>query len=214
MRVIRLKSNDSYFIERAVNHLRKILKPGDIVLTGPIPNNILSKYLHITLIVSNKILRGITHSCIYLGDDKILDIDYKIMRPGNAVEALTLKEFISGKIDYFGGLSLYVVKPKQYSRLQRRMVIQESREKFISTKRKLTHTLRGSLVVGFRYIFFRKSLYKEDLTFQDDWTCGHMVAYILKRANVDIGKRATYTFVPPMFTHNKHFIVDSKIIMK
>lgn len=208
-----IKVDEVGAVERAVQSLKNILKPGDIILSGPIPKNFLSKYFHIILIVSRRILKGVTHSCLYLGNDKILDIDYKILRAGKYVEEVTLTEFVKGKLDYFGGLMIYVVKPKHYSKIQRRMAIHESKIHFIRQNKQLSHTLWGSLVVGFRYVFQRHSRFKEDLSFRNDWTCGHMVAYIMKKSKVNIGKRASYTFVPPMFLFNKHFRTKSKIVM-
>jgi hypothetical protein len=210
---IYIKAHEKDAVERAVHSLKNVLKPGDIILSGPIPKNILSKYFHITLILARRILKGVTHSCLYLGDDKILDIDYKILRSGQQIEEVTLTEFVKGKLDYFGGVLIYVVKPKHYSKIQRNMAIQESRMNFIRKSEQLSHTLWGSLVVGFRYVFQRRSRFKEDMSFRNDWTCGHMVAYIMKKSNVNIGTRASYTFVPPMFLFNKHFMTKSKIVM-
>lgn len=214
MRTLRLRAGDKDSVEKAVKSLKRILKPGDVILTSPIRKNIMSRYFHITLMLTKRVLKSVTHSCIYLGNDMLLDIDYKIVRPGGSVEELTLRDFISGKLHYFGGVSIYVVSPKQYSIVQRRIAVQESREKFIANRKKLSLSIWESFLVGFRYVFYRKSRYKEDLSFRNDWTCGHMVAYILKSAKVDIGKRASYTFVPPMFLYSKNFQTKSKIVMK
>jgi hypothetical protein len=208
-----IKVADEHAIEKAVSSLNKVLTPGDIILSGPVSKNVLSRYFHVTLILARRILKGVTHSCLYLGDGKILDIDYKILRSGSHIEEVTLADFVRSKIDFFGGVMIYVVNPKHYSKIQRKMAIHESRIHFIKRSKQLSHTLWGSFVVGFRYVFFRKFKSKEDLSFRNDWTCGHMVAYIMKKSKVDIGKRASYTFVPPMFLFNKNFHTKSKIIM-
>lgn len=214
MRTVKFRTEDKDSIDKVVASLRKTLRPGDIILSGPSSNTIFTRYIHLTLILTKRIMRGITHSCMYLGDDKILDIDYKIIRSGTHVEETTLKQFVEDKLGFFGGVMIYVVTPKHYSRIQRRLAVAESRERFLTENKRLTHTLWGSVVVGWRYVFFRRSKYVEDLTFRKDWTCGHMVAYILKKSNVDIGKRASYTFVPPMFAYSKYFRIEKKIVLK
>ncbi|MGV8150918.1 MAG: hypothetical protein ACP5NV_04270 [Candidatus Woesearchaeota archaeon] len=214
MKVLTINTEDTRAVDKVVESLKETLKPGDIILTGPIPKNILTKYFHVTLIIANKMLKGLTHSCLYLGNDKILDIDYKILRSGTHIEELSIKTFVQGKLDYFGGVKIYVVKPARYSNIQRRIAIAQSRKLFIANNDKLTHTLWGSLVVGFRYMFQRKSKFKEDMSFRKAWTCGHMVAYLMKKSKVNIGQRATYTFVPPIFVHSKHFRTQKIILLK
>ena len=210
--IIRTESRDA--VDKAVDSLRRSLRPGDIILSGPIPKNVSTKYLNVVLMLTSRILKGITHSCMYVGDGKILDIDYKIIRSGTHIEELTLKQFVEGKIGMFGGVRIYAVKPRHYSRLQRRLAVTESRENFIAKSKELTHTLKGTAILGFRYVFRKNTHYKEDLSFRTDWTCSYMVAHILKKANVNIGKRASYTFVPSMFAYSRYFKVEKKIVLK
>ena len=214
MRTVTIRVRRKDAVDRAVRFLKRSLKKGDIILTGPVPRNILTRYFHITLKLTTRLLKGVTHSCLYLGNGKILDIDYKILRSGAHIEEVTLREFVQGKLSYFGGVRIYVVKPKHYSRYQRRLAVAESRKSFIAKNKELTHTLWGSIVVGFRYIFYRRFKYKEDLSFRKDWTCGHMVAYLMKKSNVDIGRRASYTFLPVNFLYSNYFKVERKIEIK
>jgi hypothetical protein len=41
-----------------------------------------------------------------------------------------------------------------------------------------------------------------------------MVAYLLKKSGTEIGKRATYTFVPPMFIKSKYFKIKRKVCIE
>jgi hypothetical protein len=214
MKKFTLKTDSDESLELASLSLRQQLKPGDIILSGPILKNLKTKFVDIALLVTRRVLRGITHSCVYIGDGKILDIDYKPLDRGNEIGSVTVEEFVKGKLDYYGGVKIYVVRPRKYTAKHRRLVVKESVENFLRNRSRLNHTYIGSLRLGFRYIFFRNKNYKEDMSFKKSWTCGEMVAYLMKNAGAKIGKRATYTFVPPMFLSNKHFKVKSRLVMK
>lgn len=206
-------STDEQSIEKVTARLQKVLKKGDIILSGAIPRNFSTRFVNVIIHVTLKVLRHVTHSCIYVGDGKILDIDYKILAQGTDIELVTIKEFVSRKISDFGGVTIYVVAPKNYTNKQRQMVVEESMNNFFKKRSKLTHTYMGSIQLGMRYVLFRNKKYREDLRFKNDWTCSTMVAYILKKCGVRIGKRASYTFVPPMFLFSKKFRTKSKIVM-
>jgi hypothetical protein len=216
MKLVVVKKDDKKAVDKAAKILAKKLHKGDIILTGPISENFFAKYLHVTLILSKRLLRGITHSCIYLGNNQVLDIEYKMIRSTNTTEKITLQKLIKLKTDEFGGVIVYVVSPTMYTAYQRKMVVEESKKSFLSG-RKISHTPMGSLILGWRYMFQRKGFYakhKEDLTFGTDWTCSHMVAHILKKKGVKIGNRASYTFVPPIFAASKHFRIKGKVMVK
>jgi len=209
---IRVETDES--LNMAVTSLRQGLKPGDIILTGPIPKNFKSRFLNIIARITIHVLRGITHSCIYLGNDQIMDIDHKIIRSGNELECVSIEEFIKRKIEHFGGVMIYVARPKKYNSIHRQKVVKESLETFLKNNDKITHTYVGSLKLGMRYIFFRNRYYKEDMSFKNAWTCSEMVAYILKKAGIKIGKRATYMFAPPTFVSSPYFKVKKKLVME
>ena len=198
-------------IDEAARHLLSELQPGDIILSGPIPTKIKAKYINVISIFVRNVFKGITHSCIYMGRGRIIDIDLHLTQRED-VEVLSLRQFLRNKIDSFGGVRVYVVTPKNYRKAQRRLAILESNN-FNRKKAYLRYTYIGSVLTAWRYIFRRRKIYKEDLSFRNNWTCGEMVAYILKRAGTPIGKKASYTFVPPMFVNKKYFHVKKKVCL-
>jgi len=213
MKSITLNGDDVKSIDMAAAELEKTLQRGDVILSGPIPKNFSTRFLNLIVHVSIKVLKRITHSCIYVGDGKVLDIDYKLLKQGTAVELISVHEFVRRKIENFGGVTIYVVAPKHYTDKQRERVVNESINHFFKRRARLTHSYFGSLHLGIRYIFFKNKKYRENLHFRNSWTCGEMVAYILKKGGVSIGNRASYTFVPPMFLFSKNFRAKSKVSM-
>jgi len=214
MKKITIRAGRESSISEAVYILKGVLKPGDIILTGPASKNSLIRFIDVTVLIVKHVLRGITHSCVYLGDERVLDIDYKPLDRSNEVEEKTLEGLIRSKIEFFGSIKIYVVSPKTYTRKQRKIVVQESMDRFIKNRKTLNHTYTGCLTLGMRYIFFRNKRYKEDMSFKKSWTCGEMVAYLLKKSGTEIGKRATYTFVPPMFIKSKYFKIKRKVCIE
>lgn len=215
MKSIFIKVNSKRAIERAVISLKKSLRKGDIILTGPIAKNFFFKYFNVIARFSKIVLRGITHSCMYLGKGYVFDIDHKFIRKGNDIEKITLKKLITNKINNFGGLTIYAVQPRDYKNKNRNLVVKEITSNFLKKSRHLAFSYFEAGKAAFRYFFQRSKFYKnEDLSFQKNWNCSHIVAHILKRANTPIGKRTSYTFVPCTFVFSRYFKVKSKVILK
>lgn len=213
MKVIVLKNNKKS-IEKATRILTRSLKKGDIILSGPIPKNTWTRFFNIILMITRKVLRGITHACLYLGNNKVLDIDQKITEKGNDIFRISIKGFIKRKISQFGGVMIYVVQPKKYKNKYRKLVVAEAIKNFFKKSKNLKHSYFESLKVGLRFLFKNPRKYKENLVYRKHWTCGHFVAYIFKKSGVDIGRRASYMFLPTTFAFSKHFKVKRKIILK
>ncbi len=206
---------DKKSIKKAYDLLNKSLKKGDIILTGPIPNNFFFKYFNFISMISRKVLRGITHSCLYLGNGYVFDIDHKIIRNGDDMEKITLKKLIQNKINHFGGVIIYVVQPKLYTLKNRNLVVKETVNNFLKKSKFIAFSYFESLKAGFRFFFERHKFYKkENLNFQKKWNCSHIVAHILKKSGTPIGKRVSYTFVPCTFVFSRHFKVKQKVILK
>src|SRR3989344_285745 len=200
MKSIFIKINSKRAIDKAVTSLKKSLKKGDIILTGPIAKNFFFKYFNIIARFSKIVLRGITHSCLYLGK-------------GNDFERITLKQLITNKINNFGGLTIYAVQPRDYKNKHRNLVIKEITNNFLKKSKHLAFSYFEAAKTTFRYLFQKSKFYKnEDLSFQKKWNCSHIVAHILKKANAPIGKRTSYTFVPCTFVFSRYFKVKSKVI--
>jgi hypothetical protein len=146
----------------------------------------------------------------------IFDMDHKIIESGNDFFKINVKNFIKRKIRQFGGVAIYVTQPKIYKERNRRLVILEAVKNFINRSKHLKHSYLETIKVGLRFIFKRNKKYKEDLDVIEKryWTCAHVIAYIFKKSEVDIGKRTSYTFVPCMFAFNKEFKIKQKIILK
>ena len=215
MKSIFIKINSKRAIDKAVASLKKSLKKGDIILTGPIAKNFFFKYFNIIARFSKIVLRGITHSCLYLGKGYVFEIDYKFIRKGNDIERITLKQLITNKINSFGGLTIYAVQPRDYKNKHRNLVIKEITDNFLKKSRHLAFSYFEAAKTTFRYLFQKSKFYKnEDLSFQKKWNCSHIVAHILKKANAPIGKRTSYTFVPCTFVFSRYFKVKSKVILK
>ena len=215
MRGISVRSDDKKAIEKATALLKRKLRKGDIILTGPIPKNFIFKYFNFVSMISRKILRGITHSCIYLGEGDVFEINYKIMKSGGAIEKMTLKKLIKNKLEHFGGVIIYIVQPKQYTNKHRNLVKLEAVNNFLKKSKQRTFSYLESFKTGFKFLFDRKDFYKEDnLNYGGKWHCSNIVAFILKKSKVPIGKRAYHTFVPCTFVFSKHFRVKEKIILK
>ena len=194
--------------------LLRSLKKGDIILTAPIPQTVTARFIDIVTLIVRKTFRGITHSCIYLGDGYILDIDFRPLATGSDVTKLPLRQFLKNKIEYFGGLTVYVVKPKHYSKYRREMVVAQSLSTFIGSGQNHTHSAIESMKLFFRHVFNRTKKYKENLSYTTLWTCSHMVAHIFKKSGAKIGRRASYTFTPATFAFSKYFTVKEKIVIK
>ena len=205
---------DNKAVEKANLLLKKSLRKGDIILTGPIPKNFFFKYFNLICIVTRKVLRGITHSCLYLGGGYVFEIDHKIIRKGNDMEKITLKKLIKNKVENFGGVIIWVVQPKRYTLKHRNLVVKETINNFLNKSKYIAFSYFESIKVGMRFFFQRNKYVKEELKFREKWNCSHLVAYILKKSRVPIGKRTSYTFLPCTFVFSKHFKVKKKVILK
>lgn len=214
MKIVQLKKDDPESIENAAKILRQSLIAGDVILSAPIPKNFFNKYVNIAIIIIRRYSRGITHSCLYLGNNQVLDIDYKIIRPGPAIEKIALETLLKNKIDFYGGVIVYVVKPKHYNKKNRMAAVKHSFDDFLKNQHKITHGLFGTVKLALRYRFRNNKKYPEDFRMVEDWTCTHMVAHILKRSGAKIGRRASYTFIPMTFLFSKNFKTKSKLILQ
>jgi hypothetical protein len=214
MRGITIRAGDEMAIDKAAHVLEQNLIKGDIILTGPIPLNIKTRFLNIVSIISRKVLRGITHACLYLGDGYVLDIDGKIIRPGYEIEKITLKQLVYNKVNNFGGVNMYIVAHKKYSSHRREKVIKESISGYLRNRHRIKLSYFKSMLTGLRYVFLRRRHYPEDLSYKKDISCAEMIARILKRSGIPIGKRASYTYVPPMFLFSRYFKTKEKIIVR
>ena len=203
-------------VRDAAKHLKRVLRKGDIILSGAILNNFYAKFVNIVVQITIKLLRGLSHSCIYLGNDRILDIDHKIIRRGEDIETVSIEQFIRSKIDRFGGVTIYVVRPRNYNPRIRDSVIRLSIKNFLRKNKDLKHSYVESLKIAYLHFFERDKHHVEnlDLDYKTNWTCSHMVAYILKKAGTNIGNKASYTFVPSTFLFSKHFAVKKKLVLK
>ena len=214
MRRVTVKVGDKKAIEKTCRILRRHLKKGDIILTGPIPLNFKARFLNIVSMVSRRVLRGITHACIYLGEGYVLENDSKFIVSGPEIERIKLETFVKRKIGHFGGVNIYIVTSKYYNKYYRNRVIEESINGYLDNNDIIKHSYVKSLFVGIRYVFFKNKHYPEDLSFKDKVSCGEIVASVLKRSGVKIGKKATYNFVPTQFAFSKHFRVKGKVSLK
>jgi hypothetical protein len=213
MKIYAIHGHDPRRLDRAVKTLRRRLRKGDIILTGPIPRNFKTRFLNVVLMITRRVFRGITHACLYLGDDYILDIDYHLIERDRQVVRLSIHDFIKYRMDNFGGMMIYVVRPRVYYRSTIAAVVREANEVFVKNSRDLRHSYIGSIRAGWHYLVVGAKNYKEDLRFHKVWHCGEMVAHILKKANTPIGKRACFMFMPITYARSKHFKVQSKIIL-
>ena len=126
---------------------------------------------------------GITHCCLYLGDNMIFDMDHKIVEDGNDFFKVNVKNFIKRKIRQFGGVTIYVVQPRMYNKKSRKLVVLEAIKNFINKNKILRHSYLETIKVGLRFIFKRNKKYEENLSLinKRHWTCAHVIAYIFKK---------------------------------
>ena len=213
MRIKYIPKDKEKYLIRAKKTLLRSLEKGDIILTAPIPKTFVAGFSDLVVLITRKTFRGITHSCIYLGNGKILDIDFNPLERESNVKKLKLEKFLSNKIKYFGGVSIYVVKPRYYSKYKRELVVQESL-KTLSNNQNHRHSAIESLKLFFRHVFNRRGKYKENLNYTTNWTCSYLVAHMMKKSGTKIGRRASYMFTPATFAFSKYFHVKDKVVIK
>ena len=200
-------------IAYAVTILKKTLKKGDIILTKPRLNKIKLKIMHFPSFIIGKLSRGITHSCLYLGKGNVLEIgntiyDWKIKK-------ISLDNLIKSKIKLFKGVTIYVVQPKHYKIKHRNLVLDVAINHFLKKSKFLVFSYWNMIKVWLKLIFkTHKFSQKEKLIFKEDWNCSELIAYVLKKANIKIGKRKTKFFLPSSFLFSKHFKTKKKLTLK
>ena len=211
--LIKKFKNKNEAIKKAVNLLKTKLKKGDIILTSPKFSNIRLKLMNLTSYIISKFSRGITHSCIYLGKNQVLDINFRFK--GRDIQILTLKQLLKRKIISFKELKVYVVQPKKYKNYHRDIVLQESKNTFLRKSKNIIFSTASIFNIMF-ILLFNKSLFykKEKAGYKNKWHCSNLVAYILKKSGVPIWKSATSTFIPSTFIFSRYFKIKKKIILK
>ena len=199
-----------------LNKIKKIrsiikLKKGDIVLIGPRFNSITLKVKNFSSYIISKLCRGITHSCIYMGKDNIFDMDFRLI--GKGIRKIKLNKLIKEKISKFKEINVYIVEPKIYQRRHRINVLREAINNFLMKKKEISFSYTGILKILFVTLLLNKSYFykKEKLQYKKEWYCSNLVAYILRKAKVPIGKRATSTFMPNTFAFSRHFKIKKRI---
>ncbi len=187
------------------------LKKGDIMLIGPKLNSINLKIKNFTSYIISKLCRGITHSCIYMGKDNVFDMDFRLI--GKGIRKIKLSRLLKEKIAKFKEINVYIVEPKIYERHHRINVLREAINNFLRKKRDISFSYTGILKILFVIMLFNKSYFyrKEKLQYKKEWYCSNLVAYILKKAKVPIGKRATSTFTPSTFAFSRYFKIKKRI---
>ena len=210
---ITLKNNKLKSIKKAVLILKNSLKKGDIIITKPRLSNIKLKILHFPSFIISKLSRGITHSCLYLGDENILEIGHTILDPD--IQKISIEEFLKCKIRLFSGVTVYILHPKNYKIHQRNLVLKIAVDEFLKRSKSLVFSYLNMFHVAFN-LLFKKKVYikKEILLFKKDWNCSELISYTLKKAGIKIGKRRTSLFLPSTFIFSNHFKIKKKLILK
>src|SRR3989344_7509252 len=200
-------------IRKAIQILKKNLNKGDIILTSPRFKNIKLKIMNLPSYIISTLSRGITHSCVYLGKNEVLDIDFRFR--GKDVQRLKLKELLKRKINRFKGIKVYVVQPKKYKSSHRAIVLKKAINEFlIKGKAKLYYYTELFKIFFKLKIMGHKFYRKQKPIYNYKWHCGNLVAYLLKIANVPIGKRAFSTYIPSTFIFSRHFKIKKKVVIK
>ncbi|MEK6834793.1 MAG: hypothetical protein AABX61_00840 [Nanoarchaeota archaeon] len=200
-------------IKKAAQILREKLKPGDIILTSPRLNNIKLKIRYFSSYLIGKLSRGITHSCLYIGNNRLMDMDIRLR--GKAIQNITLEQLLKKKIDRFKGIKVYVVQPKRYKKWHRDIVLKESINNFINKSKDIIFSVKELSRMFFILTFKKSETYKKDTkNLVKRWHCSNLVAYILRKSGVNIGNRASNSFIPSTFVFSKHFKVKKKIVIK
>ena len=215
MKIKFIRKKDEKALVKAERNMSKYLRTGDIIVTGPAAENIGSIFRDVVVLITRRTFRGVTHSCIYLGKGYLLDIDFNPLERDSNVKMLSLKKFLKTKLNHYGSLAVYTVKPRYYTKYRRSLVVKESMDTFLNgDKKNHRHSAVESLKLFFRFLFMRHKNYKEDLKSRTSWTCSHLVAHVFKKTGTRIGKRASYTFNPCTFLFSRYFKVKNKVIIK
>ena len=196
--LIKKYKNEDEAINRASTILKKTLKKGDVILTKPRLNNIRLKIRHFPSFVLSKFSRGFTHSCLYLGEGYVLEIGSRFT--DTKIKKFKLESLLKSKIDFFKGITVYVVQPKYYKYKHRNLVFKIAINSFLKKSKDLVFSYWELFKLWLKLIFnYNKFSKKEKLYFKEGWNCSELVAYTLKKAGVKIGTRKTMFFLPSTF---------------
>ena len=208
----RKEDNDSY-IKRASQMLKSSLKKGDVNVTKPRLNNIKLKIMHFPSFIISKLSRGITHSCLYLGNGNVLEIGTTLT--DSKIKKLSLESLLKSKMRLFGGVTVYAIQPKYYKLKHRERAVKLAVNNFLKRSKEVVFSHFNMLKLGLGLILKRNKFSgKELLKFKRDWNCSELTAHILKKANIKIGKRRAKFFLPSTFVFSKHFKTKKKVILK
>ncbi len=211
--VIKKEGNENKYISRASKILKNTLKRGDIILTRPRLNNIKLKIRHFPSFIISKLSRGITHSCLYLGDGYVLEIGARFN--DSKIKKIKIEELLRSKIDLFKGVTVYVVQPKYYKTQDRNLVLKIAINNFLKKSKFIAFSYLNMAKVWGRLIFKKNKFSKKEiLKFKSDWNCSELTAFILKKAGIKIGNRKTKFFLPSTFIFSRHFKSKRKIVLK
>src|SRR3989344_4493192 len=212
--VIKNKGNENAAIKKAAEILKETLKKGDVILTKPRLNNIKLKIRNFPSLIIGAFTRGVTHSCLYLGNGKVLEIGSKFY--DKSIKKISLERLLSRKYASFRGLTIYVVQPKYYKTKHRNLVFKIAVNNFLKKSKELTFSYLKIFKEVIKAAFHNSKISrrKEKLTFKKVWNCSDLVAYVLKKSGAKIGKRRTRFFAPSTFLFSKHFKTKKKVVLK
>ena len=216
MKTIVIKNNDNEraAIRQTTEILEENLKKGDVILIKPRLRNIRLKIRNFPSFIIGAFTRGITHSCLYLGKGKVLEIGTKFYDKG--IKKISLEKLLRIKYASFRGLTIYIVKPKYYKTKHRNLVFKIAINNFLKKSKELTFSYIKIFKEVIKAAFHNSKISrrKEKLTFKKVWNCSDLVAYVLKKSGAKIGKRRTKFFAPSTFLFSKHFKTKKKVVLK
>jgi len=150
-----------------------------------------------------------THIVAYTGKGYIIDNtkNHKV----KGVRKTELTKFIEGQLKTYGGVTLYVVKPKRFSNRKRKKFVQKL--EYYLNNNVITYSV--SHLVRFAVWIYRHTLNKiaEPLTLTGFAVCSTFMAWVLKEIGTDIGRRASITFTPLTFLCSRKFVITNKVVI-
>ncbi len=171
------------------------LLPGDVLLVVP-----LKKPLCIPRLTQSGLCGlwtalwyGAAHAAVVAGN-----VIEQSMKEG--IRALDWDAFVKSESETFRQFWIYVVRPKNADK--------HHREKFVQVAQ--DHASK-SIPYNFRHAFTMPAImttpYKhpEPTSISAGTICSALVAWLLKQAGIDIGKRSSIAFSPGTFLHSRKF---------
>ena len=178
------------------------LLAGDVILTIPLKRPVcLPRFSQSALCgLWTALWYGAAHVALFA--DKIVEQSMK-----DGIRTLDWKTFVTNECAVYRQFWIYVVRPKHISKKNQQSLLQIVREYSV---KKIPYDWKHAFTMPL--ITTTPYAHPEPNNLSLGTVCSALVAWFLKQAGVDIGRRSSIAFTPGTFLHSRKFKIISRTL--